>query len=560
MLITDKSKFGRFAPEQNVWVGIPGIEVTKKGRHFLTFYSGGVREEIGNHVVLKKSEDGVDFSETVAVCFAEGYRCFDPCLWIDPLGRLWFIWSRCPEDGVWAAICEDPDGEEIVFGKEFFIGHNVMMNKPVVLSSGEWIFPLAVWNSDVRTLGPEWDSPVTPKGSFAYATWDNGKTFHALGYADVKRRSFDEHMFLEMQNGALRCFVRTSYGIGAADSYDGGRHWGEDFDTGYGGPSSRFHIRRLSSGRILLINHYQNKGRNNLTALLSEDDGKSFPYSLLLDERRRVSYPDAALAPDGRIVIAYDRERGAFLKSLDEALLCAREILTASVTEEDILAGKIVSDKSYLKRVVYKLGAYRGENPDPYCLSDAEFDRFRKGDRPKDMISRIFDAYHINCTNLHHVKAEELDRLVETYRKKGDLETLERIISLVRKAQAAGETSEDDVVRDVQAYLAENLEKNESVEEIAKKVFFSAHYLRHLFKKKSGVSIQEFKNYQRLKKAKILLCTTNHKILEIAAACGFQNAAYFTEFFVKETGMSPTRYRELRAGAEEKEKKGEKRI
>lgn len=363
MLITDKDKFSPFDPKNQVWVGIPGMEVTKKGTHFLSFYSGGVREEIGNHVVLLRAKDGVNYNETVAICYEEGYRCFDPCLWIDPLGRLWLIWNRCPEDGTWAAICDDPDGDTLAFGKEFFIGHNVMMNKPTVLSNGAWLFPIAVWNYDVRTLSPEWDSPVTPKGSFAYVTYDQGKTFQKLGYADVDKRSYDEHMFLELPGGVIRCFVRTTYGIGAADSLDGGHTWGKDFDTGYGGPSSRFHIRRLPSGRVLLINHYENKGRNNLTALLSEDDGKTFPYKLLLDERSRVSYPDVALGADGGIHITYDRDRGCFKKSLQEALACAREILTARITEEEILAGKLEDPKSYLKRVVYKLGDYEGKDP-----------------------------------------------------------------------------------------------------------------------------------------------------------------------------------------------------
>ncbi len=545
MLITDKNRFSEFSSEKNLWVGIPGIEVTKKGRFFLTFYSGGVREEIGNYVILMKSEDGKNYNETVAVCFEEGYRCFDPCLWIDPLNRLWLIWARCPEDGVWAAICDDPDAEEISFGKEFFIGHNVMMNKPTVLSSGEWIFPIAVWNYDVRTLGPEWDSPITPKGSFAYATYDQGKTFKKLGFADVKKRSFDEHMFLEMKDGSLRCFVRTTYGIGAADSFDGGLHFGEDFVTDYGGPSSRFHIRRLPSGRILLINHYQNKGRNNLTALLSEDDGITFPYHLLLDERRRVSYPDVALGKDGEIHITYDRDRGCFKNTLEEALSSEREILTACITEEDILTGKIVSEKSFLKHIAYKLGEYKGENPYPYCFSDGERRKLLSGGKIEDIASRIFTAYNINCTNIHHIEAEKLDSLIEIYKESGCLDTLNEIISLVRQAENKSITTEDEIVDRVRSYIIENLEKNESTQEIAKKLFFSAHYLRHLFKKKAGISIRDFKNHQRIKKAKIFLMSSQEKILDIAASCGYESPAYFTEVFTKETGISPKDFRKM---------------
>ena len=122
--------------------------------------------------------------------------------------------------------------------------------------------------------------------------------------------------------------------------------------SGHTGPNSRIHIRRLKSGRILLINHvnptYQTnpKGwntRNNLMAMLSEDDGKTWRGGLMLDTRDRVSYPDGTEDDEGYIRIIYDRERFA-----------DREILMAVFTEEDILEGRLVSEKSRLKVLVSK--------------------------------------------------------------------------------------------------------------------------------------------------------------------------------------------------------------
>ena len=230
-----------------------------------------------------------------------------------------------------------------------------MMNKPILTSTGAWLFPIAVWNHGIRALSPEYDSSIPEKGSFAYTSYDEGKTFHKLGYADIKDRSFDEHMILEMQDKSLMMYVRTNYGIGAARSLDGGLTWIEGFNTGYGGPNSRFHIRRLKSGRILLINHYNYTGRNNLTAMLSEDDGQTFPYTLLLDERASVSYPDAKEAEDGFIYITYDRERGAGAKTPEERENAAKEILIAKIREEDILNGKLIDPDSFLQRVANKL-------------------------------------------------------------------------------------------------------------------------------------------------------------------------------------------------------------
>ena len=54
MFITEKSQLKKFSTPYRLWQGIPGIEVTKKGRIFSTFYSGGTKEEVNNFVVLLK--------------------------------------------------------------------------------------------------------------------------------------------------------------------------------------------------------------------------------------------------------------------------------------------------------------------------------------------------------------------------------------------------------------------------------------------------------------------------------------------------------------------------
>ncbi|MGC8805306.1 MAG: exo-alpha-sialidase, partial [Candidatus Ratteibacteria bacterium] len=131
-----------------------------------------------------------------------------------------------------------------------------------------------------------------------------------------------------------------SYGIGENYSYDRGRTWAKGCPSKIAGPGSRFHIRRLNSGNLLLINHYgfKDKIRSHLTAMLSEDEGKTWCYQLLLDERENVSYPDAIETEDGKIFIIYDYDRYG-----------KKEILMAVITEQDIKSGKIVMPDSKLK-------------------------------------------------------------------------------------------------------------------------------------------------------------------------------------------------------------------
>ena len=46
---------------------------------------------------------------------------------------------------------------------------------------------------------------------------------------------------------------------------------------------------------------------------------------------------------------------------MEQALSSAREVLFARFTEEDVIAGEIVSGKGALKQIISKLGEYKGE-------------------------------------------------------------------------------------------------------------------------------------------------------------------------------------------------------
>lgn len=341
----------KYADALRLFQGIPTIERTPAGRLWASFYGGGENEGPDNYVLLVTSEDdGHTWSSPGWVIDPPGkVRAYDPCLWTDPLGRLWLFWSQSFGDtnydgrcGVWASICDNPSEANPVWSYPRRICHGIMMNKPTVLSNGAWLLPTAVWEcktSDLNHLPDERFSNVV-------VSTDQGESFHKLSYADVPNRHFDEHMIVERKDGSLWMLVRTYYGIGESASFDGGRTWSPGKPTRLGGPSSRFFIRRLHSGRLLMINHYGYKGRSHLTAQLSEDEGHTWTEGLLLDERSNISYPDGAESPDGCIYIIYDRERHE-----------AKEILMAVFTEEDILAKQCVSQHARLKVIVNKAGS-----------------------------------------------------------------------------------------------------------------------------------------------------------------------------------------------------------
>lgn len=553
MLITDSEQLRQYATGKRIWQGIPSIERTAGGRLYAAFYSGGINEQPGNFVVLVRSDDdGATWSEPIACAYrGETYRCYDQCLWIDPLGRLWFIWSVAPEHCVYASICADPEADTLQWGEVFPIGQDVMLNKPTVLSTGEWLFPIAVWDKDVSVSSP---SKTPEKGAFVYRTADNGKTFQRLGCPQIQARAFDEHMVVELGNGSLMMLTRTLYGIAKAVSYDGGVTWTQGRDSRLGGPCSRFHIRRLASGRLLLVNHYHFTGRNNLTALLSEDDGKTWPYALLLDERDNVSYPDMAEGPDGTMYIIYDRERGAAYDdrtSFQRTLEDAREILMAKITEADILAGRLVSPGSRLKQIVSKLGAYDG---DAQALYDAAprhtYEDLKqwllKLDDRDTIMENIFRFYAKSCENMQPIDSEALDGAIRRFQAQGpDAEQVfAEIIGILENARTDISPRHEPVVEAAVDYIDSHFTQDVTAELLAQTLGVSLYYLCHRFKAQVGLTILAYRDAQRMSLAKKLLCTSDMTITRIARECGFGDSGYFSRRFRQTMGLSARQYRQ----------------
>jgi hypothetical protein len=349
-----------YADEARRWQGIPGLERAASGRLWATWYSGGVTEDRHNYVLVATSaDDGATWSRAKFVIDPDGpgpVRAFDPCLWHDPLGRLWLFWNQklcnLAKDlndeqerswRLWAMRAEDSSREDTAWSPPEIIGEAIMMNKPTVLSTGEWLLCSSDWF---------WD-----RSARVFRSADQGRRWEVWGSAHVPEkvdRSFDEHMVVERRDGSLWMLIRTKYGIGESLSADRGRSWSYVKPSAIANVNARFFIRRLRSGELLLVKHGAAIGekpekRSHLCAFLSPDDGRTWEGGLMLDERLAVSYPDGVEAPDGTIYLIHDFERYG-----------AKEILLSRITTADIRAKQLQSPRSALRLLINKAFGARG--------------------------------------------------------------------------------------------------------------------------------------------------------------------------------------------------------
>ena len=333
--------------------GIPSMAVTPGGRIWANWYAGKTPgEDQNNYVVLSTSGDNGATWREVLVVDPDGdgpLRTFDPELWMAPDGKLRMFWAQTQGHestigGVWCLQTAEPESEQPKWEQPVRVTDGVMMCKPLVLTSGEWVLPASTWRK-------------TDNSAKLVVSTDQGRTWAVRGgcHVPVADRSFDEHMLIERRDGSLWLLARTRYGIGESVSTDRGVTWPELKPSAIAHPSARFFITRLSSGSLLLVKHGpidQRTDRSHLTAYISSDDGRTWGGGLLLDERGGVSYPDGQQTPDGLIRIIYDFSRTG-----------ARHILLATFREEDAAAGKAVSDAVRLRQLVSD--ASGGLEPEP---------------------------------------------------------------------------------------------------------------------------------------------------------------------------------------------------
>lgn len=81
------------------------------------------------------------------------------------------------------------------------------------------------------------------------------------------------------------------------------------------------------------------------------------------------------------------------------------------------------------------------------------------------------------------------------------------------------------------------------VQELADAAGVSLSGLRQIFKEFQQESVHEFLQRTRLDQARQLLCDERLAVKEVSARLNFSNEFYFSAFFHKRTGMSPTQFR-----------------
>lgn len=157
--------------------------------------------------------------------------------------------------------------------------------------------------------------------------------------------------------------------------------------------------------------------------------------------------------------------------------------------------------------------------------------------------------------------AEDLHRLVKTIftenqsadlggRERAQLALREILILVTRAATTPRPAANpvpinpaQEVARSAARYLTDNLARPLSVQAVARYHSLGAAHFSVVFRKHHGLTPRAFLQKTRLDRARDLLATGGLRIKEIAATCGYADAAHFCRHFKTATTQTPRQYR-----------------
>jgi AraC family transcriptional regulator len=100
------------------------------------------------------------------------------------------------------------------------------------------------------------------------------------------------------------------------------------------------------------------------------------------------------------------------------------------------------------------------------------------------------------------------------------------------------------LLRRIERYIDENLERQVGLCELATLAGLSRWYFLRVFAETVGTSPHDYVTRRRLDRARNLLCSTNRSVMDIAGEVGMTHS-HFTRVFSRRLGVTPTEFRRI---------------
>jgi predicted neuraminidase len=292
------------------------------GDLFLAYYGGEGEYAVDTGVFGARLKKGAKRWTQPSRIAHDPFRSLgNPVVWQAPDGKVWLFyvvrwgdtWST---SRIQAKV--STDGAQ-TWSDSFVVSETegmMVRSKPIVLSTGEYLLPVYhETGNDPEKVGADSTS--------RFLRWDPRRREWVESGRIRSAKGNIQPTIAEIEPGHVIAYCRRCGGyepvtdgyIVTAESRDGGRTWTEGTDSALPNPNAAIDLLKLRNGHLLLIFNDSMNERTPLTAALSTDGGKTWPY------RRNVAegpgdyaYPFAIEGSDGKVHLVFTSEERTVIR------------------------------------------------------------------------------------------------------------------------------------------------------------------------------------------------------------------------------------------------------
>ena len=158
-----------------------------------------------------------------------------------------------------------------------------------------------------------------------------------------------------------------------------------------------------------------------------------------------------------------------------------------------------------------------------------------------EIASALYFSYMEDAGEMAEGKLDDLARSLMSSKRDEACEVTRMYIDRLLGKE---EENVHHIITEAKYYIEKHLTEELSVSSIAASLYITPNYFSRLFKRVTKEGCNEYIVRKRIEKAKSLLQTTSLKTGKIAMMVGYRDTNYFSLAFKKQTGKSPTKYRE----------------
>lgn len=198
-----------------------------------------------------------------------------------------------------------------------------------------------------------------------------------------------------------------------------------------------------------------------------------------------------------------------------------------------------------------QINSYWADEKEPWTYAWVEVDGIQAQKRFEMAgLDQEHPVYHAKNNRLHHAVEQEIT-YIANHKDSSALHLLGHLYlfldaliqSSATRRELRNQSQKGFYVQEAITYIAQNYQRDITVEMIADACSLNRTYFGRMFKQVMGHTPQEYLTRFRLSRAVELMRSTDYPISRIAQLVGYSNPLHFTKVFKKVYGLSPRAWR-----------------